>query len=180
MARSDQPARDHQRRELDVRAPVAVRHDCRPTRRRRVRESAGPMEPTDRSLASIAGVGRLTVIVRDAASGKWRVFERPLQVIAARTIEDVLPAIGTIENACVRHHMYSAGFVSYEAAPAFDRALKTQGPDDFPLLWFGVYDTAHERTLDELGPVAAACPQSAGNPRYRQKSTLACSNTFKS
>jgi para-aminobenzoate synthetase / 4-amino-4-deoxychorismate lyase len=98
----------------------------------------------------------LTVILRDAASGKWRVFERPVEVVVARNLEEVLPAIQKIENACVGHRMYSAGFVSYEAAPAFDAALKTQPPDDFPLLSFGVYDKSHERTLDELGPVAAS------------------------
>ena len=106
----------------------------------------------------------MTVIVRDAASGKWRLFERPLEVVVAKKIDDVLPAIEAIENACVRHHMYSAGFVSYEAAPAFDAALKTQRPDDFPLLWFGVYDTAHERTLDELGPVTGSKPQERWEP----------------
>jgi para-aminobenzoate synthetase/4-amino-4-deoxychorismate lyase len=93
----------------------------------------------------------LTVIVRDAASGKWRHFERPVDVVVARNIEEVLPAIETIEHACVRLHRHAAGFVSYEAAPAFDAALKTQPTDDFPLLWFGVYDTLQERTLDELG-----------------------------
>jgi para-aminobenzoate synthetase/4-amino-4-deoxychorismate lyase len=98
----------------------------------------------------------VTVIARDAASGKWRVFERPVELIIARSIDEVLPALETIENACVRHHRHAAGFVSYEAAPAFDAALKTQEPDDFPLLWFGVYDTSAERTLDELGPADAA------------------------
>jgi para-aminobenzoate synthetase/4-amino-4-deoxychorismate lyase len=92
----------------------------------------------------------LTVIVRDAASGKWRLFERPLEIITVTEIADVLPALQKIENECTRHHRYAAGFLSYEAAPAFDPALKTQRGGDFPLLWFGVYDSAPERTLDEL------------------------------
>jgi para-aminobenzoate synthetase/4-amino-4-deoxychorismate lyase len=106
----------------------------------------------------------LTVIVRDAASGKWRLFERPLEVVVARKIEHVLPALETIENACLRHQMYSAGFVSYEAAPAFDAALRTQSPDDFPLLWFGVYDTVRERTLDELGSVTGSMSEERWEP----------------
>ena len=36
--------------------PVAVRHGCRPTRRRRVRESAGAMELSDGPLAAASGV----------------------------------------------------------------------------------------------------------------------------
>jgi para-aminobenzoate synthetase/4-amino-4-deoxychorismate lyase len=92
----------------------------------------------------------LTVIVRDAASGTWRLFERPLEIVTATEIGDVLPALQQIENECTRHHRWAAGFLSYEAAPAFDPALKTQRAGDFPLLWFGVYDSAQERTLDEL------------------------------
>ena len=98
----------------------------------------------------------MTVVIRDAASGKWRLFEQPIEVVVARDVGDVVPALEQIENECARHQRYAAGFLSYEAAPAFDAALKTRRADDFPLLWFGVYDTAQERTLDELGPLDAA------------------------
>jgi para-aminobenzoate synthetase/4-amino-4-deoxychorismate lyase len=104
----------------------------------------------------------LTVIVRDAGSGKWRLFEQPLEIVTARHIEEVLPALQKIENECTHHQRYAAGFLSYEAAPAFDAALKTQAPGDFPLLWFAVYDTAHERSLDELGSLAQARDRSLG------------------
>jgi len=106
----------------------------------------------------------LTVIVRDAASGMWRCFERPLEVVVARNIDDVLPALEKIDHACARHQMYSAGFVSYEAAPAFDAALKTQPADGFPLLWFGVYDRVHERTLEEIGPSTGGMSEERWEP----------------
>jgi para-aminobenzoate synthetase/4-amino-4-deoxychorismate lyase len=100
----------------------------------------------------------LTAIVRDAASGKWRLFERPSEIVTASDIDDVVPALQKIHDDCTRQERYAAGFLSYEAAPAFDPALKTQHAADFPLLWFGVYDAAQERTLDEFvnatGPVA--------------------------
>jgi para-aminobenzoate synthetase/4-amino-4-deoxychorismate lyase len=92
----------------------------------------------------------LTVIVRDAASGTWRLFEQPIEIVTAHDLGDVLPALQTIEDHCTRNQRYAAGFLSYEAAPAFDSALTTQDAGDFPLLWFGIYDTAHDRTLDEL------------------------------
>jgi para-aminobenzoate synthetase/4-amino-4-deoxychorismate lyase len=101
----------------------------------------------------------LTVIARDAGSGTWRLFERPLEIVTATHITDVLPALHKIENECRHLGRYAAGFLSYEAAPAFDEALKTQPPDNFPLLWFGVYDHAEERSLDELGSLDhAAAP----------------------
>ncbi|MEO5739226.1 MAG: aminodeoxychorismate synthase component I [Vicinamibacterales bacterium] len=116
------------------------------------------MDLSNGPLASDAGVEGLNVIIRDAAAGTWRLFERPIEVVVARTIDDVLPALEKVENACVRDRMYSAGFLSYEAAPAFDAALKTRRADDFPLLWFGLYDTAHERTLDQIGPGTDVTP----------------------
>ena len=96
----------------------------------------------------------MKTIVRDAASGKWRLFENPLEVISAKAVDDVLPALTKVQEACAHDGRHAAGFLSYEAATAFDPALYTQPVDDFPLLWFGIYERAHERTLDELGAAA--------------------------
>jgi len=92
----------------------------------------------------------LTVIVRDAATGRWRLFERPLEVVTARRIEEVLPALEKIEAECTGHQRYAAGFLSYEASPAFDKALTTRPPDHFPLLSFGIYSGVRDRTLEDL------------------------------
>jgi para-aminobenzoate synthetase/4-amino-4-deoxychorismate lyase len=35
--------------------------------------------------------------------------------------------------------LHAAGYISYEAAPGFDRALTVRGPAALPLLWFGLY-----------------------------------------
>ena len=106
----------------------------------------------------------MTAVVRDAASGKWRLFERPLQVVVAKDVGAVLPALEKVENECARHQRYAAGFLSYEAASAFDAALKTQPAGDFPLLWFGLYDAVHERTLDELGAAAGRVSEEHWEP----------------
>jgi para-aminobenzoate synthetase/4-amino-4-deoxychorismate lyase len=56
-----------------------------------------------------------------------------------------------IEQAVERDRLHAAGFISYEAAPAFDYALKTLTPDtDFPLLWFGLYDAPEELTENDF------------------------------
>ncbi len=94
----------------------------------------------------------MTVIVRDASSGKWRLFERPSEVVIATQVDEVLPALRRVERECVSHQRYASGFLSYEAAPAFDAALKTRAGDGFPLLWFGLFDGVHERSLDDFGP----------------------------
>ena len=35
---------------------------------------------------------------------------------------------------------YAAGYVSYEAAPAFDEAYRVKAQSQMPLLWFGIFE----------------------------------------
>jgi len=67
--------------------------------------------------------------------GRWLHFQYPEKVLQIEQIEDVLPAIAEAE----RSGLYAAGFISYEAAPAFDSALKTHAVDGFPLLMLGLF-----------------------------------------
>ena len=92
----------------------------------------------------------MTVLARDAQSGTWRIFERPLEIVTARRVEDVLPALAKIEAECTRNQRYAAGFLSYEASPAFDSALTTRPPDHFPLLWFGIYSDVRDGSLEDF------------------------------
>ena len=74
-------------------------------------------------------------------------FEHPAWTIEAWRLEDVRRAMNELERA-VAEGWYAAGFVTYEAAPAFDAALVTGPPGELPLLWFGVFS----------GPSPAATP----------------------
>jgi para-aminobenzoate synthetase/4-amino-4-deoxychorismate lyase len=65
-------------------------------------------------------------------------FSDPVEVIAACSVADVWPALSHIE-ACVNQGLIAAGFVSYEAARAFDSALTVRDSSPIPLLWFGLY-----------------------------------------
>jgi para-aminobenzoate synthetase/4-amino-4-deoxychorismate lyase len=95
------------------------------------------------------GAGRTTntaAVVLDFAddlgtAGRAR-FTRPVEIIQAHTLGEVRPALAEVERAAARG-MYAAGFVAYEAAPAFDRALKAgPGVPGLPLVWFGVFEGA--------------------------------------
>ncbi len=59
----------------------------------------------------------------------------------ARTPAEVPAAMAGVEQG-LRDGWYAAGFVSYEAAPAFDSALTTQRPSSLPLVCFGLYRAA--------------------------------------
>lgn len=86
------------------------------------------------------------VLMRDASTGEWLQFERPQEVVVAHELQDVLPALREVELAVNEKQLWAAGFIGYEAAPAFDKALCVRAADrSFPLVWFGLfkqYDSA--------------------------------------
>lgn len=77
-----------------------------------------------------------TIIIR--SGGSWLRFNKPCEIISADRIEHVQSALNKIEDR-ITGGLHAAGFISYEASPAFDSALKVIENRDFPLLWFGIY-----------------------------------------
>ena len=82
----------------------------------------------------------------------------------ARRLADVGPALERMESA-VAAGLHAAGFVNYEAAPAFDSALTVKSSTDspIPLLWFGLYRTPPstpdlETALDALEIPSCTAP----------------------
>lgn len=66
------------------------------------------------------------------------VLRGPLRVIRADSLEDVTPALEAAER-FAKQGFYVAGYVAYEAAPAFDPALSTHPPTGDALAWFGAF-----------------------------------------
>lgn len=92
------------------------------------------------------------VFLFDHFSQRWLEFINPVSVLVARQVADVWPALREVE-AAARRGFWAAGWVTYEAASAFDPALVTH--DDasgLPLLWFGIYQA----------PQVAAAPPKVG------------------
>lgn len=85
------------------------------------------------------------VILKD--DNTWLKFTRPRRVIVTDKLEDVRKSLDDIERLVDEHHWHAAGFVSYEAAPAFDPSLQVIPSQNFPLLWFGLYDETSRTTL---------------------------------
>ncbi len=80
-----------------------------------------------------------SVILYDAARRIWLRFEQPVAVFNTQQRDGILPALESIDHAVQEDGLYAAGFISYEAAPAFDPALVTHPAGKLPLLWFGLY-----------------------------------------
>lgn len=75
-----------------------------------------------------------------------RCFRNPRHIVTAHRVEDVCPALLDVERH-VAQGLTAAGYLAYEAAPAFDPALRTHSPGDHPLLWFGLYEDSCEAPL---------------------------------
>ncbi|MBP1702467.1 MAG: hypothetical protein H6Q38_1574 [Chloroflexi bacterium] len=59
-----------------------------------------------------------------------------------------MPILQEIEARVESENLYAVGYLSYEAAPAFDPALVVRPADPvFPLLWFGLYAPPQEQPL---------------------------------
>ncbi len=97
-----------------------------------------------------------SVTIHDATKGKWLHFANPLEIIRTDSISGVLPKLQLTEKITCEQQCYAAGFISYEAAPAFDSAHKTRQPGSFPLLWFGIYEKPKIIDLPELA--TGSCP----------------------
>jgi para-aminobenzoate synthetase / 4-amino-4-deoxychorismate lyase len=92
--------------------------------------------PDDMQLSIPPGNGR--AVMRDARSGLWLCFTDPVRVVTAMFPDEVIPALREVEKA-TGEGFYAAGYVAYEAAPAFDPTLATLPDPDFPPLWFALY-----------------------------------------
>ena len=77
------------------------------------------------------------VILRQAED--WLSFETPHSIVATTRVEDVLPSLREIEKLVNKNAWHAVGFLSYEASPAFDSALRVRSSARLPLLWFGLY-----------------------------------------
>jgi len=115
---------------------------------------------------------RNTALVRDEASGEWLLFTNPVETFEATRIKEVVPMLLRVERAVAENGLYAAGFVSYEAAPAFDTVLTVRPPDSFPLLWFGVYTRAESfrfpRPSEHHGGERPAWTPSVGRAEYHR------------
>lgn len=66
-------------------------------------------------------------------------FTQPIKIIVAEQEEDVLTKLADVQ-AAVDAGYYAAGYVSYEAAPAFDKNFTVKSEPNMPLVWFGIFE----------------------------------------
>lgn len=82
------------------------------------------------------------LILYDHRQESWLYFRQPARLVIAWQVAQVIPALQQIEQEVEMGGHYAAGFLAYEAAPAFEKAFQVHPLHGrpFPLLWFGIYN----------------------------------------
>lgn len=93
-----------------------------------------------------------------------REFTRPRELFIARKVTDVEAVLRAAEAAAVAG-AWVVGFLSYEAASAFDSALVTHASNDLPLAWFAAFD-------EPSAPAASREPHEAAFEQCAWKSRI--------
>lgn len=78
-----------------------------------------------------------------------RFFRAPQRIVSTSTHAEVPRLLAEIEADC-EAGATAVGFLTYEAAPAFDAAFETHPPDSTPLLWFAIFE--HESVASATKP----------------------------
>jgi para-aminobenzoate synthetase / 4-amino-4-deoxychorismate lyase len=83
-------------------------------------------------------------------------FAECRELVEAWRLDQVVPALERIERLAAEHGLHSVGYVAYDAAPAFDPALRVAGTDgQLPLLRFAAF-ARREATAPPDAPPGAA------------------------
>ena len=102
-------------------------------------------------------------LIQDSDTGGWWRFEGARDVVIVTRLEEVLPALQQVEQRVEREHLWAAGFITYEAGPAFDPAIRARSPGAMPLLWIGLYPEPRRVALP-AGPADSELPRYAWTP----------------
>lgn len=89
-----------------------------------------------------------TALFQDGHAQRWLSFGTPHAILSTTRLEQVADVLAEIEHAVESRNLWAVGHLCYEAAPAFDPALRVHAPGEVPLVWFGLHDAP--RVLEAL------------------------------
>lgn len=104
----------------------------------------------------------ITALVHEPESSQWLAFATPEQIISCQQPGDVANALKRIEAAVEADGLHAVGFVSYEAAPAFEPTAAVHADADFPLLWFALCPPPQ---VTKLPPLPGNIPRPDWSPQ---------------
>jgi len=82
------------------------------------------------------------IYLKDNKTNTWLKFIHPVKELKTYKVREVVPLLKEVENEVVKKRLFAVGFLSYEAAPAFDPSFCAHPNSKFPLIWFGLFRKA--------------------------------------
>lgn len=87
---------------------------------------------------------------KDGGTPETVAFSDPHAVLEAKSLEEVVAVFEQVDDYTSQGY-YAAGYVSYEAAPAFHPEMAVREGAEMPLVWFGIYSGTHAPHLSVDG-----------------------------
>ncbi|MHB9138274.1 MAG: hypothetical protein ACYC4Q_02605, partial [Victivallaceae bacterium] len=96
----------------------------------------------------------------------WGIFSDPVKILTARSASGVVPLLAELEEALAAG-CFASGFISYEAAAAFDSVFNVLACADFPAACVAVYAKEPECLTDF--PAAGETPSLVFEPEINRQ-----------
>ena len=84
------------------------------------------------------------ILLRNKKNSSWLKFSNPQHIFVCSDIAEIRETLREIEVRVQRDKLYAAGYLTYEAAPAFDPAFKVNSENKLPFLCFGLFGDYEE------------------------------------
>lgn len=105
--------------------------------------------------------------VKDDGTPEAVAFTEPHAVLEAKSLEDVAAIFEQVDRYTSQGY-YAAGYVSYEAAPAFHPEMAVHEGAEMPLAWFGIYsETQAPKPADNADYEVSAWALEGSVPEYK-------------
>ena len=89
------------------------------------------------------------IILRNKKDDSWRIFSSPVEVLYTHDLNHVKNVLNEVHDKVEKKKLIAAGYLSYEAAPAFDNAYRVNEKGSLPLICFGLFkDYKIEKILE--------------------------------
>ena len=89
------------------------------------------------------------IILRNKKDDSWRIFSSPVEVLYTHDLNHVKNVLNEVQDKVEKKKLIAVGYLSYEAAPAFDNAYRVNEKGSLPLICFGLFkDYKIEKILE--------------------------------
>lgn len=112
-----------------------------------------------------------SAVLYDSQNQTWLGFGEPVAVFTAHFCSEIPAILDAVQQAIEQYSYYVVGFLSYEAAPAFDESFQVQPESTFPLAWFALYQqpqVVSPPSLRDRVPVSLPWQPSISKAKYQE------------